>query len=250
MKKPKAFVLYPNQWEPLSCLTDEQLGRLFRHIFCWLNDVSLDMKKEEQLVDPDILLAFRFMRMQINIDIDKYQQLCEKRKEAANKRWSKNANDANAYFAMHKKEKENEKERETENEKEKEIEKENEKENSSKAAKDINNNNGEAVKAAAAADFSSFLERMRKGFLPWFNKTLDEHDSKIPRVKIITEERARRIKAIIDSYGQTAFEQTIRIAAGAAFLNGRGEKNKFVATLDWIIDPSHFLDVYEGKYCV
>ena len=174
------------------------------------------------------------------------------------KRWSQNANDANAFFAMHKKEKETEKERETEKETEKEIEKEiekenekeKEKENSSRAAKDINNNNGEAVKAAAAADFSSFLQRMRKGFLPWFNKTLDEHDSKIPRIKIITEERARRIKAIIDSYGQTAFEQTVRIAAGAAFLNGRGEKNKFVATLDWIIDPSHFLDVYEGKYCV
>ena len=192
--------------------------------------------------------------MQIKYDNEKYQKKCEKIKQNTMKRWSKNANDANAYFAMHKKEKENEKERETENEKEKEIEKEiekeNEKENSSKAAKDINNNNGEAVKAAAAADFSSFLERMRKGFLPWFNKTLDEHDSKIPRVKIITEERARRIKAIIDSYGQTAFEQTIRIAAGAAFLNGRGEKNKFVATLDWIIDPSHFLDVYEGKFCV
>ena len=54
---------------------------------------------------------------------------------------------------MHKKEKENEKERETEKETEKEIEKENEKEkeNSSRAAKDIYNNNGKAVKAAAAA---------------------------------------------------------------------------------------------------
>ena len=53
-----------------------------------------------------------------------------------------------------------------EREKEMEMEKEKEKENSSIAAKDINNSNGEAVKAAAAADFSSFLEKMRKDFLP------------------------------------------------------------------------------------
>ena len=71
MMKPKSFILYPNQWEPLSCLSDEQLGRLFRHIFCWLNDESLDLQKEEQLVGSDILLAFRFMRMQINIDLEK-----------------------------------------------------------------------------------------------------------------------------------------------------------------------------------
>ena len=81
MEKPKAFVLYPNQWGPLSCLTDEQLGRLLRHIFCWLNDESLDIKKEERLVEPDILLAFRFMQMQINIDIEKYQQAAQLHRE-------------------------------------------------------------------------------------------------------------------------------------------------------------------------
>ena len=103
--KPKAFVLYPNQWEPLSCLSDEQLGRLFRHIFTWLNDGSLDLQKEEQLVESDILLAFRFMRMQINIDIEKYQQLCELNRQKAMKRWEKQTNDAAAFSAMHKKEK-------------------------------------------------------------------------------------------------------------------------------------------------
>ena len=91
------------------------------------------------------------------------------------KRWSQNANDANAFFAMHKKEKENEKEIETEKETEKEIEKENEKEkekeNSSKAAKDIYNNNGKAVKAAAAAkiDYDLFEKiKANRHFLPNF----------------------------------------------------------------------------------
>ena len=79
--KPKAFVLYPNQWEPLSCLSDEQLGRLFRHLFTWLNDGSLDLQKEEQLVESDILLAFRFMRMQINIDIKNISSCAKKERK-------------------------------------------------------------------------------------------------------------------------------------------------------------------------
>ena len=57
---------------PLS--PDEQQGSLFRHIFCWLNNGALDMKTDEQLVEPDILLTFRFMRMQIDIDIEKYEK--------------------------------------------------------------------------------------------------------------------------------------------------------------------------------
>ena len=246
MNKPKVLMIHADHWPALSCLSDEQLGRLLRHLCTWFFDDSGDDRKEELLVDSDIRPSFLFMRAQINLDTKKYQQKCEKRRDAANKRWSLNANDANAFFACNKNENNNKNNNENNNE----NKSKNNNNNSSKAAIDINNSNGEAVNDAAAADFSSFLERMRKGFLPWFNKTLDEHDSKIPRVKIITEERARRIKAIIDSYGQAAFEQTIRIAAGAAFLNGRGEKNKFVATLAWIIDPSHFIDVYEGKYCV
>ena len=167
MKKPKAFVLYPNQWEPLSCLTDEQLGRLFRHIFCWLNDGSLDMKKEEQLVEPDILLAFRFMRMQINIDIDKYQQLCEKRKEAANKRWSKNANDANAYFAMHNNNNKN-------NNKNKNNSNNRRRDSSSSSViseKDANDEEEDEE------ENSLVFEKAEKQWLPWFNETLDDNCS-------------------------------------------------------------------------
>ena len=114
--------------------------------------------------------------VQIKYDNEKYQKKCEKIKQNTMKRWSQNANDANAFFAMHKKEKENEKERETEKETEKEIEKENEKEkekeNSSRAAKDIiYNNNGKAVKAAAAAkiDYDLFEKiKANRHFLPNF----------------------------------------------------------------------------------
>ena len=244
--KASNFILYYSQWPALKSLSVQELGELLQAIFRYLGDE--DEEDIANSLSEKVEVAFRFLLVQIKYDSEKYEQKKVKNRERQQRFYDKNKernltqpNASNAY---------NNNNSNTNSNNNRNTNSNNNKNISSKAAIDINNSNGEAVNEAAAADFSSFLERMRKGFLPWFNKTLDEHDSKIPRVKIITEERARRIKAIIDSYGQTAFEQTIRIAAGAAFLNGRGEKNKFVATLDWIIDPSHFLDVYEGKYCV
>ena len=187
MEKPKAFVLYPNQWGPLSCLTDEQLGRLLRHIFCWLNDESLDIKKEERLVEPDILLAFRFMQMQINIDIEKYQQISEKRRAAVNKRWDKNKeNDTNVSFVIHKKEKENEKEREKESEKESENEnekeKEKEKESSSKAAEGN----------SAVSEFGSAA--WQRNFIAFFNRCVE--GSNIPCIRTLTAERIEALRKL------------------------------------------------------
>ena len=205
MKKPKAFVLYPNQWEPLSCLSDEQLGRLFRHIFTWLNDGSLDLQKEEQLVESDILLAFRFMRMQINIDIKKYQQLCDKRKEAANKRWENHSKNANAYFAMHKKENENE--IETENQNEIENEKENEKENEREVVGRINSSSSSSTVSDIANgneeedEEENFSMMMKEKFLPWFNSILDNADSKTPRIQDFNDQRKERFVAVHKKYG-------------------------------------------------
>ena len=116
------------------------------------------MKKEEQLVEPDILLAFRFMRMQIEIDIEKYEKRSEKNKQYYQKLKEKNSvkfSQIQTNSDIKEKESEIEKEIERDNEKEKEMEKE--MENSSIAAIDINNSNGEAVnESAAAADFSFF----------------------------------------------------------------------------------------------
>ena len=244
MKKPKAFVLYPNQWEPLSCLSDEQLGRLFRHIFTWLNDGSLDIKKEEQLVESDILLAFRFMRMQINIDIKKYQQLCDKRKEAANKRWENHSKNANASFAMHKKE--NEKENEIENE----IEKENEREvvgrinssSSSSTVSDAANGNEEEDEE------DNFSIMIKEKFLPWWNQLIKDYDSNIKPLRMMTKKRIERLRQICDTYGKDILFEVCRKAFASPFLNGRSAKSKFIATFDWIIDEKNFLNVLEGNF--
>ena len=248
MMKPKAFVLYPNQWEPLSCLSDEQLGRLFRHIFTWLNNGSLDLQKEEQLVESDILLAFRFMRMQINIDIKKYQQLCDKRKEAANKRWENHSKNANAYFAMHKKENENE----IENEKENEIE--NEKENEREVVGRINSSSSSSTVSDAANgneeedEKDIFSKMMKEKFLPWWNQLVKDYDSNIKPLRMMTEKRIERLRQICDTYGKDILFEVCRKALASPFLNGKGKNANFIATFNWIIDEKNFLNVLEGNY--
>ena len=240
MEKPKAFVLYPNQWGPLSCLTDEQLGRLLRHIFCWLNDESLDIKKEERLVEPDILLAFRFMQMQINIDIEKYQQAAQLHRERQRRYIEKKKLasvtkcDVTPFIE---KEIENENENEKENEKESENEKE--KESSSQAAE----GNSDVSEFGSAA--------WQKNFIAFFNRCVE--GSNIPCIRTLTPERIEALRklreAIKANPGQMrTTEFVFKQAARSDFLNGRGRKNKFQATFDWLIKLENYIHVMEGNY--
>ena len=111
-------------------------------------------------MDSDILLAFRFMRMQINIDIEKLASVTK--------------NDVMPFI-----EKENEKE--IENEIENEKENENEKESSSIAAVDISDPVANAEEAAAAAAASFNIEEAKeyclKNVMPWFKSILKNADS-------------------------------------------------------------------------
>ena len=233
------FVLYSEQWGPLSCLSDEQLGRLFRHIFCWLIDDSGDVKKEEQLVETDILIPYRFMTTQISIDTEKFKRKCEKNRQNIMKRWAKKKKDTNVDLVIHN-------ENENENVNENENENENENDNSSiAAAVGISEPVANAEEAAAA---DSFYEKAEKEWMPWFNRLLDGYESQIPRLRMMTKPRAERLRELLEKYGRDVVAETFRKAAGSQFLNGRGTKNKFIAKFDWIIDEKHFLDILEGNF--
>lgn len=56
-----SFVLYKSFFDPISELSDMQLGRLFRHLFRWQIDGETDP-------EPDIAMAFRFIVNQFRID--------------------------------------------------------------------------------------------------------------------------------------------------------------------------------------
>ena len=70
-----SFILYNSFYEPLRYLTDEQLGKLFRAIF---NYTSTGETTEEE----DIMVAFMFVKNQIDLDSKKYETIKKKRSQA------------------------------------------------------------------------------------------------------------------------------------------------------------------------
>ena len=108
----ESFILYKSFYEPISKLTDEQLGRLFRAIFKW----QIDGKAEPE---NDIEMAFLFIVNQFRIDNDKYQERCDINRKNIQSRWEREKKDTNEYNRIHS----NTKHTDNDNGKEKEKEK-------------------------------------------------------------------------------------------------------------------------------
>ena len=87
----------------------------------------------------------------------------------------------------------------------------------------------------------------KKGFIEFFNKTMEESGASIPRIESIKGRREAAIKARISEFGKAKVMRAIEIAAKSQFLNGGGEK-AFIASCDWIMRPNNFPKVVEGNY--
>ena len=107
-KEMSAFLLPYDKEMLLDRLTDEQAGKLFRHLYAYAK--REDTPNDER--DNSILIVFDCFRTYIEKNKESYQEISTKRQEAAKKRWNKeedakgckcmqmDANDANAHFAM------------------------------------------------------------------------------------------------------------------------------------------------------
>lgn len=233
-------MLYPNQWSALKELSFNDLGMLFTGIYRAMNGEEIETL--ERGMSKDTLLAFRFLMIQINIDIEKYLDKLEKNRERQERyRQEATLKKNNAY--KKEKEKENENENEKENEKENEIE--NEKENEKE---DVVDTASAEASASQQQIFRRFKEEAPITILPWINQILDDAGSSIPKLRRMTDARMKRLFALMQQYGNADIGEALRKAARSPFLNGRGKRNKFVANIDWILDEEHFLDVLEGKF--
>jgi hypothetical protein len=122
----KGFILYRDQKQMFDLLTDEQAGKLIKHIFAYMNDL-------EDANEPDAVVNFAFQTIKTAIqrDAEKYEKKCEKSRESgrlgAENRWQKKqnmANDSERHNTIAKianKDKEKEKDNNKEKEKEKDI---------------------------------------------------------------------------------------------------------------------------------
>ena len=75
MKGKESFILYNSFYEPIKALKNEQLGKLLRAIFNYTINGEITQ-------DDEIMVAFMFIKNQIDRDSEKWQDERNKRKEA------------------------------------------------------------------------------------------------------------------------------------------------------------------------
>ena len=90
-KDKKSFVLYSDLIKSVDHLTDEELGRLFKHILEYVNDLN------PLLEDRLLLTAWKPIERSLKEDLKKWDQIREKRAKAGAK--GGKAKQANAKFA-------------------------------------------------------------------------------------------------------------------------------------------------------
>lgn len=74
-----SFVLYHNYRETLEDLTDEQVGKLFRAIF------DYEIYKTEPNFTGELKIAFRFIKKDLDINLNKYENICERNRKNGQK---------------------------------------------------------------------------------------------------------------------------------------------------------------------
>jgi hypothetical protein len=82
-KKRLGIMIYPEILDSLESLSDQEIGQMFRLIIKW--------NKGEEVIPQTSLEKFVWATIYPKLEENKisYNEICEKRRDAVNKRWSK-----------------------------------------------------------------------------------------------------------------------------------------------------------------
>lgn len=83
MAEQNGFILYLDQYAPISGMTLEQKGMLLEAMFAYHSG------EPYEVTDPVVSMAFGFFRAGFERERQKYAQICTRRKTAINARWDK-----------------------------------------------------------------------------------------------------------------------------------------------------------------
>ena len=86
MKKRKSFILYTDYLQHIEGMSDQEIGQLFRAIMLYASG------REVPEMKGFARMAFSFISLQMDRDNEKWEDTCQKRREAVNKRWTKQKN--------------------------------------------------------------------------------------------------------------------------------------------------------------
>ena len=94
-----SFILYAGQYDTLKVLSDDQLGKIFRALYIYVGEGT-----EPSFGDMALAMAFGFIRKEVDRARQRYDEICEKRRESIKKRWEKSNTNVSKSIQMNTKE--------------------------------------------------------------------------------------------------------------------------------------------------
>ena len=86
-----------------------------------------------------------------------------------------------------------------------------------------------------------------EAFRQYFNKQMAAAGGAIRPIRVIRDHRREALVARAREYGKEALLEMIHRVAASRFLNGGGNR-EWSPDIDWLLRPTNFLKVLEGKY--
>lgn len=216
--KRKSFLVYYDMIEQLDVLTDVEVGMLFRAVVLFAKEGVIP-----KFDDKALTVLFLGMKSQIERDAQKYQERCDKNRNAANNRWRKENNlspqqsktDANACNCM-----------QTDADIDKDTDTDIDKENVSSSDKDISN-----------IDYKKVID--------WYNNTVKPIG--LPTIMNMNNKRITLFEKIITEYGRNSLIKAFEMVNRSSYL--RGDTNRHIKmSFDWLFTEDNYVKVLEGKY--
>ena len=229
--KKDSFLLYKSHLAALQSLSDEQIGFLFRNVYRLLNEETV----ETDTWESTLRVAFQFIKLQIDIDSEKYLQKTKRNDEK--RKWRKeqrsvksNSQSEDSTCA-----------RVNENDNDNENENGNGNENVSLSFFSKNPKNEEEDEK------EKNKEEKIQSFIKFWNDAIDSTQSRMRKVRILTPERRRRIEAIIETFPGKDAGTAINYAMRSQYCNGETQRRTKPVDFDWLMRLENFTKALEGS---
>ena len=236
-----SFVLYNEYKEQFELLSYEEAGQLIMAIF----------EYTETGVAPElsgmVLMAFAFIKKQLDRDAEKYEKTVEKRKEAGknggapkgNTNAQKQAKQANGYF-------DNQKQAKQANgyfDEQKQAKQPDNVDVNVNEDVDVDDDVDVNVNVNVDEDVDVNKKHSYQLIADMYNATCVT----LPKCTTLSESRKKALRARLNHYSIDDFQRLFEKANKSSFLTG-SNNNNWTANFDWLIKDSNMAKVLDGNY--
>lgn len=231
-QEKKSFILYHDYRQHLALLSDEERGRLLMALFDYAETKTVPE------LSGAVLMAFSFIKAQMDRDDARYEETVEKRRNAGRQGGRPP------------------KQTETQESTEKQEKAKKANAFSGKQTKAKKPDNDDVTVTVTDTDIDLPPTPSAGGTAPAeepvpYAKILELYNSictSFPKIKVIDGQRRKAVAARWRTYKSIgAFEQLFRLTEASDFLKGQNDRD-WCANFDWLVKPTNMAKVLEGRY--